>query len=233
MRAGGCRGSSAGIPICGSSGSRRACTSSPRRSGGWIRATVGSGPPAGQSSRRNRPPHYFRHNVSLTYISDPSASTTSRFTGADRLMWSGDYPHGASTWPRSRDVVERRARRPCARRTSELTSANCAALYGIDLAEVVEPARSSAPGPLRRCRRAVSSSSRIGISSAAVTRCRLGSIGHVWRPDAGRTRMRPAGHVQVAVRLPKSAWTAAGRPLKHWHCGQPADASVQVPFFPA
>jgi len=88
----------------------------------------------------NEPPSaYLRRNVSLTYISDPVGLNNVRFTGADRLMWSGDYPHGASTWPRSRAVVERDHDGIDADDVRKLTSSNCAALYGIDLAEVLEP----------------------------------------------------------------------------------------------
>ena len=85
------------------------------------------------------PSAYLRRNVSLTYISDPVGINNLRFTGADGLMWSGDYPHGASTWPRSRAVVEREHEGLDPDDVRKLTSANCAALYGIDLARVSEP----------------------------------------------------------------------------------------------
>jgi len=85
------------------------------------------------------PSAYLHRNVSLTYISDPVGLNNVRFTGADRLMWSGDYPHGASTWPRSRAIVERDHEGLDPDDVRKLTSANCAALYGIDLQQVSEP----------------------------------------------------------------------------------------------
>jgi predicted TIM-barrel fold metal-dependent hydrolase len=85
------------------------------------------------------PSHYFHHNVWLTYISDPVGLHNISITGADRLMWSSDYPHGASTWPRSREVVEREHAGLDGADVRRLTSDNCAALYGIDLEEVSKP----------------------------------------------------------------------------------------------
>jgi uncharacterized protein len=85
------------------------------------------------------PSHYFRHNVWLTYISDPVGLHNVPFTGADRLMWSSDYPHGASTWPRSREVVEREHAALDQVDARRLTCENCAVLYDIDLDEVSEP----------------------------------------------------------------------------------------------
>jgi hypothetical protein len=54
-------------------------------------------------------------------------------------MWSSDYPHGASTWPRSREVVDRDHAALDQTDVRALTWDNCAALYGIDLDEVSEP----------------------------------------------------------------------------------------------
>ena len=51
------------------------------------------------------PSFYFRRNLWWTYITDPVGLALLPFTGAERLMWSSDYPHGASTYPHSREVV--------------------------------------------------------------------------------------------------------------------------------
>lgn len=85
------------------------------------------------------PSFYLRRNVWLTYVSDPVGLSNVGFTGTDRLMWSGDYPHGASTWPRSREIVDREHAALDRSDLVRLTSSNCADLYGIDLAEVVRP----------------------------------------------------------------------------------------------
>ena len=88
-----------------------------------------------------KPSEYFRRNVYLTYIEDPIGLNNLRFTGSDHFMWSSDYPHGAATWPRSReftanefdeaDVSEADRRK--------LTLTNVAELYNIDLETVSQP----------------------------------------------------------------------------------------------
>lgn len=87
-----------------------------------------------------KPSEYFRRNVFLTYISDPVGLHNIRFTGSSHFLWSGDYPHDASTWPRS----EPRLRRECEaaglddETIEALTCTNAARLYGFDLAAVAQ-----------------------------------------------------------------------------------------------
>jgi len=52
------------------------------------------------------PSHYFHQNVSLTFIDEPDAyrQATERL-GVDNIMWSSDYPHPVSSWPRSHLIV--------------------------------------------------------------------------------------------------------------------------------
>ena len=88
---------------------------------------------------RQPPSSYFDRNVWLTYISDPVGIGNLPITGAGRFMWSGDYPHGASTWPRSRQTVEREHAGVDPDDVRRLTCDNCARLYGIDLEEVSSP----------------------------------------------------------------------------------------------
>lgn len=54
-----------------------------------------------------KPREYFHRNVFVTHIDDPVAIHNLEFIGVDNLMWSSDYPHSASSWPRSQEVVER------------------------------------------------------------------------------------------------------------------------------
>ena len=53
------------------------------------------------------PSHYFHQNVYLTFIDEPDAyrQATERL-GVDNIMWSSDYPHPVSSWPRSRAIVD-------------------------------------------------------------------------------------------------------------------------------
>src|SRR3712207_9488701 len=49
----------------------------------------------------------FRSQCYATFIDDPVGVATRQFIGVDNIMWSSDYPHTVSTWPHSRQVVER------------------------------------------------------------------------------------------------------------------------------
>ena len=53
------------------------------------------------------PSHYFHKNVSLTFIDEPDAYRQAQERlGVDNIMWSSDYPHPVSSWPRSRKMVD-------------------------------------------------------------------------------------------------------------------------------
>jgi predicted TIM-barrel fold metal-dependent hydrolase len=52
------------------------------------------------------PSHYFHKNVYLTFIDEPDAYRQAQERlGVDNIMWSSDYPHPVSSWPRSRAIV--------------------------------------------------------------------------------------------------------------------------------
>ncbi|MGY8737305.1 MAG: amidohydrolase family protein, partial [bacterium] len=45
-------------------------------------------------------------NVFLTFIDEPDAYRLAQERlGVDNIMWSSDYPHPVSSWPRSQQVV--------------------------------------------------------------------------------------------------------------------------------
>jgi predicted TIM-barrel fold metal-dependent hydrolase len=52
------------------------------------------------------PSYYFHRNIHLTYIDEPDAIKLLRHrVGVGNIMWSSDYPHPVSSWPRSRQLV--------------------------------------------------------------------------------------------------------------------------------
>lgn len=53
------------------------------------------------------PSFYVNRQLYATFIDDLPGGQTVSFWGQDNWMWSNDYPHGASTWPNSREVIER------------------------------------------------------------------------------------------------------------------------------
>jgi uncharacterized protein len=53
------------------------------------------------------PSHYFHQNVFLTFIDEPGVIEHARSSlGIRNVMWSSDYPHPVSTWPKSRQIVD-------------------------------------------------------------------------------------------------------------------------------
>jgi predicted TIM-barrel fold metal-dependent hydrolase len=50
---------------------------------------------------------YFKTNVYASFIDDPIGLKNADLVGADNYMWSNDYPHWESSWPRSREYIER------------------------------------------------------------------------------------------------------------------------------
>ena len=55
-----------------------------------------------------RASEYIKRQVYATFIADPVFADTLHRYGADNVMWSSDYPHTAATFPRSREIVEKR-----------------------------------------------------------------------------------------------------------------------------
>ena len=58
------------------------------------------------NNNKKRPGDYWRTQVSYTFMRDLTAVAARHVIGVDRIMWSSDYPHGDSTFPNSREVIE-------------------------------------------------------------------------------------------------------------------------------
>jgi predicted TIM-barrel fold metal-dependent hydrolase len=79
-----------------------------------------------------KPSEYFQRQMWATYIDDFVGVASRHFIGVDKLMWSSDYPHQASTWPHSQEVVARDFKDASADDKFKITRANAARLYGFD-----------------------------------------------------------------------------------------------------
>ena len=54
------------------------------------------------------PSEYFKRQMGATFMYEPAGLAAAyRFFGADCLYWSTDFPHPATSWPHSRDVIAR------------------------------------------------------------------------------------------------------------------------------
>ncbi len=79
-----------------------------------------------------KPSEYFARQIWCTYIDDYVGVASRRFIGADRMMWSSDYPHQASSWPHSQEVVARDFKDASEDDRFKITRGNVARLYGFD-----------------------------------------------------------------------------------------------------
>ncbi len=77
-----------------------------------------------------KPSEYFQRQMWATYIFDYVGVQSRKFIGVDRIMWSSDYPHQASSWPHSQEVVARDFADASAEDLFKITRGNAARLYG-------------------------------------------------------------------------------------------------------
>ncbi len=77
-----------------------------------------------------KPSEYFRRQMWCTYIDDYVGVANRGFIGVERMMWSSDYPHQASSWPHSQEVVARDFKDASAEDRFKITRGNAARLYG-------------------------------------------------------------------------------------------------------
>jgi hypothetical protein len=54
-----------------------------------------------------KPSEYFHRQVYATFIDDAVGVENRHQIDIDNIIWSSDYPHTASTWPHSRDIIAR------------------------------------------------------------------------------------------------------------------------------
>jgi predicted TIM-barrel fold metal-dependent hydrolase len=78
------------------------------------------------------PSEYFAEQIYATFFNDHVGGKLFSWWGVDNCMWSNDYPHQNSTWPRSREVIARdMAHLPAADR-DKLLNTNVRKLYKLN-----------------------------------------------------------------------------------------------------
>ena len=80
-----------------------------------------------------KPSEYFQRQMWATYIDDYVGVASRHFIGVDRVMWSSDYQHQASSWPHSQEVVARDFKDATPEERFKITRGNVAQLYGFPL----------------------------------------------------------------------------------------------------
>jgi predicted TIM-barrel fold metal-dependent hydrolase len=107
---------------------------------GWMPFWLGQCDKAFRRHRANEPlaidkppSEYFRRQVYATFFNDPVGGRLFSWWGADNCMWSNDYPHQNSTWPNSREVINRDMGDLAATDRKKLLCSNVAKLYKLKL----------------------------------------------------------------------------------------------------
>ena len=77
------------------------------------------------------PIDYFHRNVWFTFQDDPIGVQHLDMIGPQRVMWGSDYPHGDSTWPKSRETVARNFEGVPPEVVRQVTFDNVTELYGL------------------------------------------------------------------------------------------------------
>ena len=79
------------------------------------------------------PADYFRRNIWFTCENDRAGVLTTPLYGADRFMWASDYPHGATTWPDSQQIVDQQFEGVSEETKRKVTRQNAIDLYKLSL----------------------------------------------------------------------------------------------------
>ena len=77
------------------------------------------------------PSEYFQRQIYATFFNDPPIRWFLQEWGFDNCMWSNDFPHPNSTWPKSREVIARDLGHLPAAIRAKLVTENVARLYGV------------------------------------------------------------------------------------------------------
>ncbi|MSQ25975.1 MAG: amidohydrolase [Dehalococcoidia bacterium] len=75
------------------------------------------------------PSAYYKRNLFFTYITDSYAVENRRRIGIDNMMWSSDYPHTGTDFPRSWDTIEKDFKGVAADEKKQILRGNAARLY--------------------------------------------------------------------------------------------------------
>ena len=80
---------------------------------------------------RDLPSAYVDRHVYFTYITDRFGLSSLHELQVDRVMWSSDYPHISSDWPRSRETASAALTGTSAEDRERILAGNACLLYGL------------------------------------------------------------------------------------------------------
>lgn len=79
------------------------------------------------------PGDFYRRNIVLSFQEDDIGIRLRDVIGVDNMMWGSDYPHSESTFPRSREVLDRILKGVPMDERAKVVGLNAAQLYNFEL----------------------------------------------------------------------------------------------------
>ena len=80
-----------------------------------------------------KPSDFVRRQIWATFQDDPIGPVAPELYGNGNYMWGSDFPHTETTWPHSREVVDREFAKVSPETKHRLTFGNVSDLYGIEV----------------------------------------------------------------------------------------------------
>jgi len=81
---------------------------------------------------KETPSFYFHRQVLATFIDDRVGIENRRRIGVENIMWSSDYPHTDTTWPNSREYIDRNFEGVGEEDRHQIVAGNAARLYHLE-----------------------------------------------------------------------------------------------------
>ena len=78
------------------------------------------------------PSELFKRHVTCTFMNDRAGILGREVTGSDIFMWASDYPHDDSTFPESREVIDKLFEGVPEEDRHKIVYANAARVFGLD-----------------------------------------------------------------------------------------------------
>jgi predicted TIM-barrel fold metal-dependent hydrolase len=80
---------------------------------------------------RLKPSEYWARNMSATFMDDEVGLSLRHLVGIENILWSTDFPHPATTWPNSREIVDRQFADVPDSERQLICAGNAARVYGL------------------------------------------------------------------------------------------------------
>ena len=85
---------------------------------------------------RLKPSEYFHRNMACTFMDDEVGLQLRHLVGIENILWSTDFPHPATTWPNSREVIAKDLGHLPPERLANVLHKNVMRLYDLELPSV-------------------------------------------------------------------------------------------------